>query len=113
MNNLNNNGNDPYNGNLNNYRSSENNQERGNGPNQNKKKRLNIKPEQQYKKQNKKSLSSIEKELEELEKEPANNKQVNNYIKLCALLKIIHRSYRVHSIHYTSYPNIRNCISIT
>ena len=78
MNNLNN-GNDPYNGNSKNYGSSENNGNTQNGNYQNKKKRLNIKPQQQqpYQKQNKKSLSSLEKELEELEKKPENNKQNN------------------------------------
>ena len=77
MNNLNNNGNDPYDGNSKNYSSSENINNRENGYNENKKKHLNIKPEQPYKKQNKKSLSSIEKELEELEKKPENNQQKN------------------------------------
>jgi len=71
MNNFNNNGNDPYDGNSKNYSSSENIKNSENGYNENKKKHLNIKPKQeQYQKQNKKSLSSIEKELEELEKEP-------------------------------------------
>lgn len=90
MNNLNNNGNNGYNGNSNDYSSSSNNE---NGFNQNKKKKLNIKPpyqkqnqnqkQKQNQKQNKKSLSSLEKELEELEKEPekpeqkANNQQEN------------------------------------
>ena len=78
MNNFNN-GNDPYNGNSKNYGSSENNGNNQNGNSQNKKKRLNIKPQQpqSYQKQNKKSLSSLEKELEELEKKPENNKQNN------------------------------------
>ena len=88
MNNLNN-GNDPYNGNSNNYGSSENGSNE-NRPNQNKKIRLNIKP-QQPQRQNKKSLSSLEKELEKFEKGPenkpennrqANNKQVNNNKKI-------------------------------
>jgi hypothetical protein len=69
MNNFNNNGNDPYNGNSNNYSSSENNGEHGNGSNQNKKKILNIKPKQEQYQKNKKSLYSIEKELEELEQQ--------------------------------------------
>ena len=80
MNNFNNE-NDPYNGNSENYGSSMNNGNNGsngNRPNSNKKKMLNIKPQQR---QNKKSLSSIEKELEELEQKseikPANNRQEN------------------------------------
>ena len=70
---MNNNINEPniYNGNSENYGSSENNVNNGNSFNQNKKKRLNIKPhQQQQQRQNKKSLSSIQKEIEELEKEP-------------------------------------------
>ena len=85
MNNFNNSENDPYNGNSNNYSSSKNNGDNRNSSNQNKKKRLNIKPEQPSQKHNKKSLSSIEKELEELEKKPdlpekeqENNKSINN-----------------------------------
>ena len=84
MNALNNNGNDPYNGNIENYSSSENEGKNGYGSNENKKKRLNIKQQpkhQPYQKQNKRSLSSIEKELEELisepEQAPANNKKIN------------------------------------
>ena len=64
---------DPYNGNSQNYGSSVNNVNNGNSFNQNKKKRLNIKPQQPQQpqqRQNKKSLSSIQKEIEELEKEP-------------------------------------------
>lgn len=83
MNNMNN-GNDPYNGNSQNYDSSiSNNGENGNGFNKPKKIRINVKePQKPYQRQNKKSLSSIEKEIEELEKEseqkPANNQQRNN-----------------------------------
>jgi hypothetical protein len=84
MNNMNN-GNDPYNGNSENYGSSENNGENKNGFNKPKQLRLNVKPQQQkFQKQNRRSLSSIEKEIEEFEKEPepeqkqANNKQHNN-----------------------------------
>ena len=85
MNVLNNNGNDPYNGNIENYGNSENEGKNGYGSNENKKKRLNIKQQQPkhqpYQKQNKRSLSSIEKELEELisepEQSPANNKKIN------------------------------------
>ena len=88
MNNLNENGNDPYNGNSNNYNSSNsNNNKNGNSFNRPKKIGLNIKEQPKYPpRQNKKSLSSIEKELEEFEKEPepepeqkpANNRQQNN-----------------------------------
>jgi len=81
---MNNNINEPniYNGNSENYGSSENNVNNGNSFNQNKKKRLNIKPhQQQQQRQNKKSLSSIQKEIEELEKEPEQEpeqKKANN-----------------------------------
>lgn len=85
MNNFNENGNDPYNGNSNNYNSSNSNGENknGNGFNRPKKIGLNIKEQPKYPpRQNKKSLSSIEKELEEFEKEPeqkpTNNRQQNN-----------------------------------
>jgi hypothetical protein len=73
---------DPYNGNSENYGSSVNNVNNGNSFNQNKKKILNIKPQQQQQqRQNKKSLSSIQKEIEELEKEPEpepEQKKANN-----------------------------------
>lgn len=85
MNESNNNGNDPYNGNIKNYSSSENEGKNRYDSNENKKKILNIKYQQpkhqQYQKQNKRSLSSIEKELEELisepEQGPTNNKKIN------------------------------------
>ena len=90
MNNFNENGNDPYNGNSNNYNSSNsNNNKNGNRNSFNRPKKigLNIKEQPKYPpRQNKKSLSSIEKELEEFEKEtesepkqkPTNNRQLNN-----------------------------------
>lgn len=81
MNNFNN-GNNGYNGN---YRSSSNNENNENGSYENKKKRLNLnaqknKPKSQSQQpyQKGKTLSSIEKELEEFEKKPENNKKNNN-----------------------------------
>lgn len=81
MNNFNN-GNNGYNGN---YRSSSNNENNENGSYENKKKRLNLnaqknKPKSQSQQpyQKGKSLSSLEKELEEFEKKPENNKKNNN-----------------------------------
>ena len=79
MNNLDDHENNTYNGNSQNYSSSENNIINESGSNQNKKKRLNIKIQSHHlQKQNKKSLSSIEKEIEELEKEPEQQKVNNN-----------------------------------
>lgn len=78
MNNFNDN--NGYNGNSENYKTSSNNEDNENDSYGNKKKRLNIiknKPKsQQYQKE--KSLSSLEKELEELEKKPDNNNNKKN-----------------------------------
>lgn len=82
MNNFNN-GNNGYNGNTENYRSSSNNENNENGSNENKKKKLSIqknksKSQSQQPYQKGKTLSSLEKELEEFEKKPENNKKKNN-----------------------------------
>jgi len=82
MNNFNN-GNNGYNGNSENYRSSSNNENNENGSYENKKKKLSIqrnKPKSQSQSQppyQKKSLSSLEKELEEFETKTENNKKNN------------------------------------
>ena len=82
MNNFNeNNG---YNGNSENYRRTSNNENNENGSYENKKKRLNLQNTQKNKSKSQqpyqkgKTLSSLEKELEEFEKKPENNKKKNN-----------------------------------
>jgi hypothetical protein len=65
---------DPYNGNNRNINSNSEGNNRNNFNSNKGKKQLNIKPKYPPPKQNKKSLSSIEKEIEALEKEDEKNK---------------------------------------